>query len=157
MGYEFGQFIEWDYRKELDWLLLQYPMHRKLNRYIRALNRFYLDNPALWENDFSWEGFRWIESDDADHNVISFMRIAGKSELIIVINFAGIDWRNYRLGAPAGRYREIFSSDRRIYGGAGTKNGTVTTEPVPCHGHSQSLVLNIGKLSFIALKKTGKE
>ena len=157
MGYEFGQFIEWDYRRELDWLLLKYPAHRKLRRYIRDLNRFYLKNESLWKNDFSWEGFRWIESDDAGRNVISFLRIAGKSELLIVVNFAGIGWERYRLGAPSGRYREVFSSDRRIYGGAGTANGTVSTEAVPSHGYPESLVINIGKLSFIVLKKMGKE
>ncbi|MDD4076760.1 MAG: 1,4-alpha-glucan branching protein GlgB [Bacilli bacterium] len=157
MGYEFGQFIEWNYRQELDWLLLKYPMHRKLHRYIRDLNHFYLKNNSLWENDFSWEGFRWIESDDADHNVISFFRIGQKNQLLIVVNFSGVNWDNYRLGAPAGRYREVFSGDRRIYGGAGTTNRLIATEPIPSHHCEQSLNIKLGKLSFIVLKKIGKE
>jgi len=158
MGYEFGQFIEWNYQQELDWLLLKYPMHRKLHRYIRDLNRFYLDNDCLWQQDFSWEGFRWINSEDADHNVISFIRFNRQNELLlIVVNFAGVNWQNYRLGVPAGKYREVFSSDRRIYGGSGINNRICVSEPTPYNYYQQSLSVELGKLSFIILKKIGKE
>ncbi|WP_242984926.1 alpha amylase C-terminal domain-containing protein, partial [Clostridium sp. 2-1] len=114
MGTEFSQFIEWDYEKELDWLLLKYPQHQKQQQFFRDLNHFYLDTPALWQVDFSWEGFSWISNDDYTQSVIAFRRIDKEGgEVLAVCNFLPVRRDNYSVGVPAaGIYAEIFSSDR---------------------------------------------
>jgi len=155
MGTEFGQFIEWNYEKELDWLLLEYDQHRKQQKFFKDLNHFYLHTPALWEIDFSWEGFAWISNDDYNQSVIAFRRI-GKSgsEVIAVCNFLPAGHDNYRIGVPyGGIYAEIFSSDNSEYGGHGVTNGdNIKCENVPMHGCEQSVVLKLPPLSVIFLK-----
>ena len=155
MGTEFGQFIEWNYENELDWLLLEYDQHKKQQKFFKDLNHFYLHTPALWETDFSWEGFSWISSDDYRQSVIAFRRI-GKSggDIIAVCNFLPEERDNYRIGAPYdGIYAEIFSSDSLEYGGSGTTNGAnIKSENVPMHGCAQSIVLKLPPLSVIYLK-----
>jgi len=158
MGYEFGQFTEWNYSKELDWLLLGYEKHQKLFQYVKDLNKFYLNHSCLWEIDCSWEGFKWINSDDADYNCLSFRRInAHKRELIIAINFSGINLTDYRLGLRSGSYQEVMNSDALIYGGSGLSNSNLRTSSVPCHGSDSSLILNISAFSIVILKRIGKE
>ncbi len=151
MGSEFAQFSEWDFKKALDWNLLEYPMHQKMHRYVRDLNRFYLQNKPLWENDADWEGFRWIASDDAGQSVIAFRRIdrSGR-ELIVVCNFCPVLRKKYRIGVPeAGEYTCVFSSDRKKYGGSGIRTGKVKTEKKPFHGLPQSVLLTLPPLSVL--------
>lgn len=155
MGTEFGQFIEWDYEKELDWLLLEYDQHRKQQKFFKDLNHFYLHTPALWEIDFSWEGFAWISNDDCSQSVIAFRRMGKNgSEVIAVCNFLPEERENYRIGAPyAGIYTEIFSSDKTEYGGKGITNGeNIKSEGIPMHGCEQSIVIKLPPLSVIFLK-----
>jgi len=155
MGTEFSQFVEWNYQKELDWLLLDYEQHRRQQNFFRDLNRFYLATPALWEADFSWEGFAWISNDDYTQSVIAFRRIdkSGK-ELIAVCNFLPVRRENYRIGIPAaGIYEEVFSSDRAEYGGGGVSNGKSIRSSEPgMHGCAQSISLTLPPLSVIYLK-----
>ncbi len=157
MGQEFGQFIEWNYEKGLDWLLLDYPKHRALQDYTRALNLFYKKNRPLWEVDDSWEGFSWISSDDKDNSVIAFRRMdaAGK-ELIAVCNFTNVERQEYRIGVPKkGYYKVVFNSDDVAFGGAGRGNcERVRAEAVNMHGFEQSISLTLPPLSTIYLKKT---
>ena len=155
MGSEFGQFIEWNYEKELDWLLLQYPQHRKQQSFFRDLNHFYLDTPALWEVDFSWEGFSWISNDDYTQSVIAFRRIdKNGGELVVVCNFVPVERKGYRIGAPTpGIYEEVFSSDRAEYGGSGITNGnTIKTSAVPMHGCEESMELDLPPMSVLYLR-----
>ncbi len=155
MGSEFGQFIEWNYEKELDWLLLQYPQHRKQQSFFRDLNHFYLDTPALWEVDFSWEGFSWISNDDYTQSVIAFRRIdKNGGELVVVCNFVPVERKGYRIGAPTpGIYEEVFSSDRAAYGGSGITNGdTIKTTAVPMHGCEESMELDLPPMSVLYLR-----
>ncbi len=157
MGTELGQFIEWNYQQELDWLLLDYPAHRVLQNYTRALNTFYREQSPLWQNDFSWEGLSWIASDDAAQSVIAFRRIDRRGrELVAVCNFTPVERRGYRIGLPVyGVYEQVFSTDDAAFGGGGCQNGTVRAERVPMHGLEQSAVLVLPPLSvqFFKLKR----
>ena len=157
MGQEFGQFAEWNFQKELDWLLLDYEYHRALKNYVKDLNHFYLKNRPLYERDDSWEGFQWIANDDRDQNIIALRRIGERNkELIAVCNFAPVTRREYRIGVPfAGEYEEVFNSDRKEYMGTGEGNpGVLCTEAVCMHGQEQSLALTIPPMSVIFLKAT---
>ncbi len=155
MGCEFGQFIEWKYDAGLDWLLLDYDMHRKLKDYTRELNHFYKANAPLWQIDYSWEGFSWISSDDNTNSVIAFRRMDEKGkELICVSNLTTVDRLDYKIGVPvAGTYEVVFNSDEERFGGTGRGlTGKVKSQPVAMHGHDQSLSLNLAGLSTIYLR-----
>ena len=154
MGCEFGQFKEWDYESGLDWLLLDYESHRMLQHYVASLNHFYRENPALWENDFSWDGFSWIAHDDYSQSVIAFRRIDHRGkELIAVCNFTPVRRDSYRIGVPVhGTYTEVFTTDAAEFGGGGILNGTLDSEKEPMHGLEQSLSLTLPPLSVIFLK-----
>lgn len=122
MGYEFGQFNEWDYHKQLDFFLVdEYEMHRKLQGYVKALNEFYASTPAFFEVEDSWEGFEWLAANDADKNIVSFIRRDKKgNEIIALISFSGADNLGYWMGVnQRGKYRIIFNSDDKKYGGDG--------------------------------------
>ncbi len=158
MGSEFGQFIEWNYKQGLDWLLLDYDMHRKLQSYTKELNRFYKKNPALWQVDYSWEGFSWISSDDCDNSVIAFRRIAedGK-EIIAVCNFTNVRRENYRIGVPyKSAYKIVFNSDDENFGGLGISQNPerIKYEKIAMHGFDQSITLDLPPMSAIYIKKT---
>ena len=157
MGCEFGQFKEWDYKDALDWMLLEYPAHAALKTYVAALNRFYLDHSALWEVDYSWEGFSWIANDDNTQNIIAFRRIDRKHrELVILCNFSPVQRTDYRIGVPApGDYREIFSSDAAEFGGGGSLNREpLQAEPIAMHGFAQSVALTVPPLSTIFFEQS---
>ncbi|MBR4873126.1 MAG: 1,4-alpha-glucan branching protein GlgB [Clostridia bacterium] len=124
MGSEIGQFREWDYKGEVEWFLLEYEAHAKLQLFFAEMNHFYLEHPALWEDDGSWDGFRWINPDDSDRSILSYKRI-GKSgeELIVVVNFTPVTYENYEIGvSQAGYYEEIINSDDERFGGKGIGN-----------------------------------
>ena len=160
MGAEFGQFREWDTQTGLDWLLLEYPMHNNLKNYVKELNAFYLNTPALWEIDFSWDGFKWISDSDRDQNTIAFIRYDKKGKSIIsLINFAPILRESYRIGVPEkGVYTEVFNSDLPEYGGWGNAiNKDIKTENIPIHGFEQSITLKAPPLATVCLKLKRKE
>ena len=157
MGQEFGQFIEWNYEKGLDWLLLDYPKHRALQNYFKKINEFYKANPAFWQIDYSWEGFSWISSDDKDNSVIAFRRIDEKGkEIIVVCNFTNVERCDYRIGIPKkGVYKIVFNSDDVEFGGEGKGNkGKLKTESINMHGFEQSISLDLPPMSAIYIKKT---
>ncbi len=120
MGCEFGQFREWDYKNPLEWFLLRYPSHDGLRKYSAELNRFYRNHPQLFEDDYSWNGFQWINADLAGWNLISYTRkdLSGKA-LHVVLNFSGSDRKNYWLEVPKDfdTYKIVFTSDKKKYGG----------------------------------------
>lgn len=159
MGQEFGQFIEWKYDCGLDWLLLDYEAHKKLQDYTRALNKFYAKNAPLWESDFGWEGFNWISSNDNSNSVIAFRRIDKKGkEIIAVSNLTPVFRSGYEIGVPyAGTYEVVFNSDDEVYGGTGKgSTGKIKTNERPMHGHEQSVSLELAGLSTIYLKLSRK-
>ena len=158
MGNEFAQFIEWNYSQGLDWLLLDYPKHRQMQTYVKELNQFYLDHPALWQNDSDWEGFSWISHDDFEQNIIAFRRIDKKGkELIVICNFCPVCRKNYRIGVPyRGKYIPVLSSDEKQYGGIGTPLAEVRSEPIPMHGYDNSINITVPAMAtvFYAVEKT---
>ena len=126
MGSEFGQFIEWNYEQSLDWLLLDYPMHEKLQEYYRSLNKLYTSYPALYDCDRSWDGFKWLNVNDKDRSSIAFLRSArpeNDSYLICACNFIPNEHRGFVIGLPeSGVLREVLSSDDVRFGGSGLHN-----------------------------------
>ncbi len=158
MGNEFAQFIEWNYENQLDWLLLDYDMHRMFKLYIRDLNMFYLKNSELWEIEDGWNGFKWIKVDDCDNNVLIFSRInsAGK-EIIAAFNLSPIKRDSYKFGVDTpGSYRVVLNSDSKKYGGSGVEFPSyIRTKRETIDGHEFSLSLTLPPMSVIFIRKKG--
>lgn len=156
MGQEFGQFKEWAYEEGLDWLLLDYEKHKKLQQFTKELNAFYKKHPQFWEIDYSWEGFSWISSDDNANSTIAFRRIdkSGK-EIIGLFNFTPNSHDEYRIGVPEkGTYKVIFDSSLKKYGGTKSKlSGTYKSVKKPMHGFQQSIGVKLGGLNAVFMEK----
>ena len=154
MGSEFGQFIEWNYEQELDWLLLNYPMHEKLRLYYKELNRLCTSCPALYECDKSWDGFKWLNVDDKSRSSIAFLRSAkpkSNSYLICACNFIPNEHRGFVIGLPQkGVLREVLSSDDVRFGGNGLHNvGIIKSRKAPFNDFSYSANINLPPLSAV--------
>jgi 1,4-alpha-glucan branching enzyme len=156
MGGEFGQWHEWYYDASLDWHLLQYEPHQKLQRFVRDLNHLYISEPALFQVDFDWQGFEWIDFRDSDNSVAAFLRKAKNPQdsLLFACNFTPVPREHYRLGVPQpGFYEEILNSDADIYGGSNVGNlGGRQAEALPWHVHPYSITLTLPPLAVIVLK-----
>ncbi len=141
MGGEFGQVREWSEERSLDWDLLDDPRHGGLRRLVGDLNAAYRSLPAMWQLDFDPAGFSWIDANDAGGNVLSFLRHDRAGDTVAcLVNFAGVDHPNYRVGLPAtGRWREVVNTDAEVYGGRGVGNyGAVIATSTPWHGRPAS-------------------
>lgn len=159
MGNEFGQFIEWNFKQSMDWNLLNYDMHRKLRDYVRDLNKLYATHKALYEVDFDYAGFEWLDCNDSDNSIVSFIR-KGKSPedtLVFVCNFTPVVRHDYRIGVPeAGYYKEILNSDSEIYGGSNVGNlGGIEAEQKQHLQWQYSLSMQVPPLAVVVLKPTG--
>ncbi len=156
MGQEFGQWREWSEERGLDWDLLDSPMHQKLQAWVRDLNRLYQAQPALYEQESDWKSFRWIEANDAEQSVLTFLRFAEDAEdfLVVACNFTPVPRYNYRIGVPApGHYVEVLNSDSEHYGGGNIGNqGRVAAEPVSWHAWPHSLSLTVPPLAVVILR-----
>ena len=156
MGSEFGQFIEWNYKQGLDWLLLDYDKHRQLQGFARELNNFYNEHSELWEIDYSWEGFQWISSEDNCNSVIAFRRINSKGEEIIaVFNWTPNNFSSYKIGVPEkGTYKVLLDTSLAKYGGdKSRKDNAYKTKAQPIHGYEQNIDLKLHGLSALFLQK----
>ncbi|MDR2340450.1 MAG: 1,4-alpha-glucan branching protein GlgB [Deltaproteobacteria bacterium] len=157
MGGEFGQISEWDHNSQLSWELLKNPSHKSLQNFTRDLNHLYLNEPALYQLDYDWKGFEWVDFRDSDSTVISFLRHGNdpRDSIFFVFNFTPVVREGYRLGVPsAGFWKELINSDSDIYGGTNVGHaGGVHTDPIPSHGRAQSLNLTLPPLGFIAFKR----
>ncbi len=155
MGDEFGALREWDENTELDWSLLKRRRHSALQAYVRELNRLYTSHPALHEVDVGWQGFQWLDCDDADRSTLSFIRRSadGQHELVFVANLTPVPREKFRLGVPqAGHYRELLNSDATAFGGSGTgAPGLLATQPHALHGQAQSIELTLPPLASVYL------
>ena len=135
MGGEFGQFIEWNWQQELDWLLLAYPRHEQLRDYYCKLNKLYAATPAMYRVDKSWDGFRWLNVDDRDRSSVAFLRSSEKdgSYLVCVCNFTPVRYDDFVIALPvAGTLHEVLNSDDERFGGGGVGNPrAIKTEKKP--------------------------
>ena len=157
MGNEIGQFREWDYNGQIEWFLLEYEMHAAMQRYFAALNHFYLEHPALWACDDSWDGMSWIDADNADESVYSYRRIDPKTgeDIIVVLNFTPVERRGFYVGVPKkGKYEEIFNSDAKEFGGGGLHNAApIASEAVLCHGMDHRICFDLPGMSAVMLRR----
>jgi 1,4-alpha-glucan branching enzyme len=160
MGNELGQWNEWSHERQLDWHLLQFPLHRGLKNWVSDLNRIYREQPALHELDFDPSGFNWIDCDDASQSIISFVRRGRQpDELIMVVcNFTPVPRTDYVIGAPrAGDWIEVLNSDAEAYGGSGMGNpGSLASRDEDMHGLAHSLKLTLPPLSTLFIKHRSK-
>jgi 1,4-alpha-glucan branching enzyme len=153
MGGEFGQRREWAHDEELEWWVTDLPEHAGLQRWVADLNRVYRSTPALWQVDFSHQGFEWIDANDAGQSVLTFLRKprgAGK-QVLVACNLTPVPRENYVIGVPrAGAWTETLNSDARLYGGSGWGNlGCVEAAPVGAQGRPYSIVVTLPPLSTI--------
>ena len=159
MGQEFAQRREWNYKEQLEWFMLDYPNHKNILEFSKALNKFYVKTPALWENDDSWKGFSWISNDDYRQSIIAFRRIDDSgNEIIVVCNFVPVGREHYRIGVPfEGTYSLVFDTDATAFGGSGMASKKVKSEEVSMHGFDQSVELTIPPLSVQYFKLEPKK
>ncbi len=156
MGQEFGQMKEWDYKSQLDWNLMDFESHRDLLSFSEKLNKFYVENSPLWQDDDSWSGFSWISNDDYKQSVIAFRRIDDNGdEIIAVCNFVPVERHDYRIGVPfKGRYKLVFNSDAVEFGGSGVTEKSFKSDNIGMHGFDNSISMTLAPLSVIYLKYT---
>jgi 1,4-alpha-glucan branching enzyme len=154
MGGEIAQNDEWRHDGSVDWHLLDYPEHAGMQALVRELNTVYRREPALWEQDFDWPGFRWIDPNDADNSVLSFLRfpVSGGRSVACVANLTPVPRPDYRVGLPhPGRWAEIFNSDSAKFGGSNILAGTVTAEPTGWNDLDYSATLTLPPLGVLWL------
>ena len=161
MGNEIGQRREWDVGASLDWDLMNQPLHRGLQHWVRDMNAFLRGSPALYEADFDPRGFEWIDCSDAQQSVVCFLRYGRSSDdpVLVVCNFTPVVRHEYVVGVPFGGYwRERLNSDAPLYGGSGQGNlGGVHAESAPAHGRAHSLTLTLPPLSIVAFQRSADE
>jgi len=157
MGIEMAQWGEWKHDQSIDWHLLQYAPHQGVSQWVKDLNKLYREEPALFQRDFTPDGFEWIDLNDYNQGIISFLRKSadGKSKIIAVCNFTPQTLNDYSIGVPElGLYREMLNSDAAVYGGSGKGNlGGKQSVAKPFHGRPYSISLTIPPLGIIFLKK----
>lgn len=157
MGNEFAQTHEWDFKSSLDWHLLEHAPHLGMQKTVRAINKLYTSEPALYEHSFSPEGFEWINADDARHSIYIYIRKGKKAKdtLIVILNLTPVYRENYRVGLPfKAKWKEIFNTDAKDFFGSGKHNNKlILPEKVACHNREYSVVLNVPPLAATILKQ----
>lgn len=158
MGQEFGQSTEWNEKISLPWEEAQQPENQRLQHFVSHLNAFYQKHPALYELDYSEDGFEWLSSMDADHSIITFMRYSEDAEekLLVVCNFTPVLYENFKVGVPLpGKYKEIFNSDAEEYGGSGHGNRRVkNSKTVSWDGREESISIEVPPLGVCVFRYT---
>jgi 1,4-alpha-glucan branching enzyme len=156
MGGDFGQWNEWNHDQSLDWHLLDWPLHRGIQKLVSDLNHLYQKEPALHELDCSPAGFEWVDCQDIEQTVLTFLRVDKKRDehILVVCNFTPVVRHNYMVGVPQGGFwEELLNSDSTVYGGSGVGNyGGVESNPVPAHGRKYMLTLTLPPLAILIMK-----
>ena len=155
MGYEVAQFKEWDYRTGIEFFLKKFEKHSKMTDFVRELNNFYKNCKPLYEVDESWKGFEWLVVDDRFNNVLAFNRYAKNGEsLTAIVNFSGVDLHGYGIGIAKGKYRLVFNTDSKKFGGEGKlKKRVFNTVKQQSHGKDYTIYVDIPKLTCMYLIK----
>ena len=157
MGCEIGQYDEWNWLSSVRWDLLQFDFHRKLQLLNKELNWFYRNRPELYEVEFHWSGFEWLDIHDVESSVISFLRWSQnhRSFLLVVCNFTPLPRPQYRIGVPfPGQYREVFNTDASMFGGSNVGNpDVITAEPVKMHNRPASIVVTMPPLAVTIFRR----
>lgn len=159
MGGEIAQFIEWRYYEGLEWSLLDYEKHRQFKDFVKNLNAFYKENKPMWQIEDSWDGFEWINANDNQRSIVSFVRRGKKKtdEIIVVCNFTPVRYENYLIGVPrAGYYAEVFSSSRKCFGGDGSCIKAVNARKKSLNSMPYSISADIAPMSAVYLRRTNK-
>ena len=158
MGQEIGQLDEWYEKASVEWGLIKYDLHADMQKFVKALNKLYLSEKALYEKDFSPDGFEWINCISADKNIIVFLRKTDRTEdtLLVVCNFAPVLHEDYRVGVPyEGKYKEIFNTESKIFGGSGEVNPRLKlSKKEECDQRADSIRIKVAPLGVIVLKYT---
>jgi 1,4-alpha-glucan branching enzyme len=156
MGCEIAQSREWNHDTSLDWHLVDYPSHLGMQSLVRDLNHLVAAEPALHQRDLSPDGFSWIDCNDHENSVVSFMRRAADPDdhLVVAVNFTPVVRGSYRIGVPrGGTYVEVLNTDAAVYSGSNVGNsGAVQAEAAPLHGHPYSVSLQMPPLGCVVLK-----
>ncbi|MEB4592544.1 1,4-alpha-glucan branching protein GlgB [Candidatus Thiothrix sp. Deng01] len=156
MGCEFGQWSEWNVGRELDWALVSFPAHDSIRHLLRDLNQLYRQQPALYQYDFDWRGFQWIDCHDSDQSVLSLIRQGDRPEdsILVLLNFTPIPRHQYRIGVPAsGHYRELLNTDSEYYGGSNCGNeGEIPVQAHPWMGFEHSIEVTLPPLAALFLQ-----
>jgi len=155
MGCEFAQGDEWNQDRSLDWYVLDFELHRGVQRLVGDLNNLYCNNPALYQYDFDAKGFEWIDCHDAAQSVLSYMRHSDDGSMLVILNFTPVVRKHYRIGVKdPGYYQEVFNSDSELYGGGNVGNdGGLDSKPVEWMGHKDSIEVTLPPLSAVVFKK----
>jgi len=159
MGCEIGQFREWDHDDQVEWFLLDYDAHARLQLFAAELNHFYLRHPALWARDDGWEGFCWVDPDNEDENVYSYRRMDGKGEVLtVVLNFCPVKREKFMLAVPEeGIYEEILNSDDVRFGGKGNTNpGKRGTCRCDLHGCRHAINITLPPMGAAVFRRKTK-
>lgn len=156
MGGEFAQFIEWRYDAELDWFLLDFEMHRQYQSFVQTAGRLYRQEKSFWQKERGWEGFTWVDADNAAQSILVFLRRAQEKRdfLLVVLNFRPETYREFRVGVPGpGKYQEILNTDSQAFGGSGQVNaGIIKAEKIPWHQREYSLKITVPPLGGVIFK-----
>ena len=155
MGNEFGHMHEWRDSSELDWHLFEYPMHQKANQFYKDLSKMYLECPCFYEKDFDPDGFQWVDSNNSEQSIYSFLRFDRSGNFcLVVLNMTPMVYHHYRLGVPEkGVYHEILNSDLAKYEGSNIYNGLdPVTQDVEAHGFKQSIQFVVSPLAIQVFK-----
>ena len=155
MGGELAQFDEWKDLEQIDWYLLEYKKHNRAHKYVKELNKFYLDEKILWQKELSHGCFEWIDADNNQQSVISFIRRGFKQEdfLVVVCNFTPEYYQEFSIGVPAlTDYQEVFNSDLEEYGGSGKKNKIISADNESKHGKPFNINFRLPPLSVVIFK-----
>lgn len=158
MGSEFGQFVEWREFEELQWSVIdEFPIHGQIQHYVRTLNKFYLSHPCLWQADQEKSGFRWLDADNGDQSILSFVRYdkENNQSLIFICNFTPVMHLDFEIGVPeAGSYSEVLNSDYQEFGGSGQQTGErIFTIPEERHNCAQHIKIKVPPMATIILQR----